>query len=80
MVIGIQNYLNSGVQAVQVKDEDYFWVKMCDVQKKLGVKDISDLTRKEIIGIIDTSKPSDEDFKKYRRFLQEITNNTMHNS
>ena len=80
MVIGVQNYLNAGVQTVQVKDEGYFWVKMFDVQKKLGVKNICDLARKEIMGIVGTSKTSSEDFKKYKRFLQEITNKTMGNS
>ena len=80
MVISVQNYLNAGVQTVQVKDEDFFWVKMSEVQKKFGVKNISDLVRKEIIGFIDANKPNNEDFKKYKRFLQEITNKATNNS
>ena len=80
MVISVQNYLNAGVQTVQVKDEDFFWVKMSEVQKKLGVKNISGLVTKEIIGFIDANKPNNEDFKKYKRFLQEITNKATNNS
>ena len=80
MIIGVQNYLNVSVQAVQVKDEDYFWVKMFNVQKKLGVKNICDLVRKEIMGINGTAKPSNKGFKKYKRSLQETTNETMSDS
>ena len=29
-----------------------------------------DLARKELMGILGTSKPSNEDFKKYKRSLQ----------
>ena len=77
MVIGIQNYLNAGVQTVQAKDENdnYFWVKMFNVQKKSGVKTICDLGRKEIMGIVGV-----KDFKNYKRSLQEITNNINDNS
>ena len=80
MVIDVQNYLNAGVQTVQVKDEGYFWVKMFDVQKRLGVKNICDLVRKETMGIVGTSKPSNKDLKKYKRSLQEIINKTMNDS
>ena len=53
---------------------------MSDVQKKLGVKNIPDLVRKEIMGITGTNKLNNEDFKKYNRSLQEITNKVMNDS
>ena len=34
MVISVQDYLNAGVKTVQVKNKEFFWVKMSDVQKK----------------------------------------------
>ena len=41
---------------------------------------MSDLVRKTKIGIIGISKHSNEDVKKSKRSLQEITNNTMDRS
>ena len=53
---------------------------MSDVQKMLGVKNICDLARKEIMGMVGLSKLNNEDFKTYKHSLQEITNKTMDNS
>ena len=39
----------------------------CDVQVGLGIKNISDLVRKEIHGIFETKKPTDEQDKKCKR-------------
>ena len=41
MVISVQDYLNTGVKTVRVRDENFFWIKMLDVQKKLGIKNMS---------------------------------------
>ena len=79
MVISVQDYLNAGVKTVRVKDENFFWVKMLDVQKKLGVKNMSGSKRHEIISILGVRKRCDKDFKKYKRSLQEITNNMKDN-
>ena len=73
MVISVQNYSNAGVKTVRVKDADFLGVKMSDVQKMLGVKNMPDLVKKEIMGILSVNKRCD-DFKKYKRSLQEITN------
>ena len=48
---------------------------MGDVEKGLSVKSLSDLVRKEIIGILGVHKRCDKDFKEYKRSLQEITQN-----
>ena len=36
------------------------WLKMHDIQVKLGVKKISDLIRKEICGIFNSNDPTEE--------------------
>ena len=43
------------------------WVKICDVQKRLGVENICDLLRKEIQGIYETENPTKEQIRKYKR-------------
>ena len=52
---------------------------MYDIQKKLGLKNMSDLVRKEITAILGVNKCCDEDFKMYKRSLQEITNKMIDN-
>ena len=80
MTITALNYLNSKVEIIQIKGEDFFWVKMSDIEKGLGLKNIADTVRREIIGILNAKKRCDEDFKKYKRSLHEITNNITDNS
>ena len=41
-----------------------FWVRMHDVQGGLGVKNISDLVRKEIHGIFETKNSTKDQIKK----------------
>ena len=40
---------------------------MIDVQKRLGLKNMPDLVRKEIRGIFQTKSPTEEQKKKYIR-------------
>ena len=49
-VITVEAYQNAGVHTITVKNKDFSWVKMKDVQGRLGIKNISDLLRKEICG------------------------------
>ena len=46
VVITVQAYKNEEVHIITVKNKKLFWVKMCDVQKRLGIKNIYDLARK----------------------------------
>ena len=51
VVITVQNYTDPEVHTIKVGNRELFWVKTIDVQNGLGVKNISDLGRKEIQGI-----------------------------
>ena len=79
MILAIENFVNAGVKTVRIINKNYFWVKMKDVEKGLGLKCIRNLVRKEIISILGINKRCDKDFKKYKRSLQEITGN-MHDN
>ena len=48
-------------------------VKIIDVQKGLGLKNMPDLVKKEICGIFETKNPTEEQKKKYIRTESEIT-------
>ena len=43
---------------------------MIDVQNALGIKNISDLVRKEIHGIFNTNNPTKVQVQEYKRSLQ----------
>ena len=59
MVVSIvQNYTNAGVHTITVGNRELFGVKMVDVQNGLGIKNISDLVRKEIRDIFETKNPT----------------------
>ena len=66
VVITVQAY-------VEVGNKKLFCVKMIDVQKRLGLKNMSDLVKKEICGIFETKNPTKEQKKKYGRTESEIT-------
>ena len=62
VVITVQNYVDAEVYTITAGSRKLFWVKMIDVQKGLGIQNISDLVRKDIQDIYDT-----EDFKKTKK-------------
>ena len=47
VVITVEKYANSGVHTITVKNKKLFWVKMIDVQKGFGLKNMPDLVKKE---------------------------------
>ena len=55
------------VHTITVKNKELFWVKMVNVQKGLGLKNVPDLVRKEIQGIYETKYPTEDQKKKYIR-------------
>ena len=67
VVITVQVYKNAEVDAIKVKNKKIFWVKMCDVQKGLGIKNICDFARKEVCGIFETKHFIEEQKRKYIR-------------
>ena len=50
-----------------------FWVKMTDVQKVFGLKNMPDFVKKEICGIFETKNPTEEQKKKHIRSGMDIT-------
>ena len=44
---------NAGVDVIK-DNENYFWVKVKDVQNGLGIKNISDRTRQKLRGIFES--------------------------
>ena len=49
--------------------------KNCDIQEGIGVKNMSDLVRKEIRGIFRTKNPTKDQIRKYKRREKELDHN-----
>ena len=50
--ISIEKYTHKST--IKVNNKKLFWVRMCDVQEEIGVKNMSDIVRKVIWGIFRT--------------------------
>ena len=70
--ITADTYADARVHTITVKNKELFWVKMIDVQNGLGLKNISDLLRKEMYGIFETKNIIKGQKKKYKRTKKEI--------
>ena len=53
----VQAYVKAGVHKIKVGNRELFWVKMIDVQKGLGLKNMPDLDKKEICGFLKQENP-----------------------
>ena len=70
-------YENAKIHTIKVNNEKIFWVNMTDVQDGLGIKNISDLVRKNVFGkyydeeqsIKDLTK---EQIRKFKRSQAEL--------
>ena len=65
VVITVQAYAEARVHTIKVgnKNDKLMiddWLKMIDVQKGLGLKNMPDLVKKEIFGIFETKSPIKE--------------------
>ena len=67
VVVTLEAYKNAQVHTITVGNKELFWVKIKDVQNGLGVKCISDLLRKEMLGIFYTKNLTKEHKMKYIR-------------
>ena len=56
--ISVKNYTDAKVCTIKIGKKKLFWVKMNDFQNGLGVKNTSDVVRKEIHGIFETKNPT----------------------
>ena len=70
--ITVKAYQSAQVDAITVKNKDYFWVKIINVQNGLGLKCIRGLIRREICGIYETGNLTKEQKRKYMRSEFEI--------
>ena len=75
VVITVEAHQNARVHTITVKNKDFFWVKMKDVQDRLGIKNISDLLRKEICSRLGTKDLTEKQKMKYIRSEYQITKN-----
>ena len=69
-----KNFFDAKVYTITEFNRRIFWVRMHDVQKGLGIKNISDLVRKEIHGIFETENPTKDQIRKYKRREGELDN------
>ena len=56
-----------------MQKQELLWVEMIDVQKGLGLQNISHLVRKQIRGMYETKYPAEEQKRKYIRIEEELT-------
>ena len=80
VIITVEAYKNAQVHTVTVGNKELFWVKISDVQNGLGIKNISDVLRKEIQAIYQTQNPAKEQIKKHKRSKAEIDTKNVHPS
>ena len=72
VAITVKIYTDAEVHTITVGNGELIWVKMIDVQKGLGIQNISDLVRKDIQGIYETKDFTKKQKRKYIRTEQEI--------
>ena len=77
-VITVEAYQNARMHIITVKNKDFFWVKMKDVQDGLGVKNMPQFIRHEMCGIFETNDLIKEQKKKYIKTKKE-TSKTLEN-
>ena len=69
--ISVETYDESCVHVTAVHKKDnktVLWIKIHDIQVKLVVKNMSDLTIKVIKGIYNTKSLTKEQIRKYKRY------------
>ena len=74
--ISVEKYTNAKVCTIKVSSKKIFWVRMYDVQEGIGVKNMSDLVRKEIRSIFRTKNPTKDQIRKYKRREKELDHNS----
>ena len=62
--ISVKNYTDAKVCTMKIGNKKLLSVKMNDVQNVLGVTDMSDIVRKEILGIFGTKNRTKDQVKK----------------
>ena len=68
------------IDIVPVKNSNLFWMNVNDVQKGLGIKNMSNLVMREIKGIFNTRNPTASQIKEYKLSLANLMNNHSRDS
>ena len=79
VVITVKAYKNAKVNTITVKNKKLFWVKMIDVQDGLGLKNMSDLVKREMCGIFETKDLTEKQKEKYIKSEHQITKKPTEN-
>ena len=66
-------YKNAEVDVITVKNKDYFWVNMKDVQNNLGIKNMTQHIKGELCGKLETKEVTEEQKNRYVRTEYQIT-------
>ena len=74
--ISLEKYKNAKVCTLRMSNKKLFFVRMYNVQERIGVKNMSDLVRKEIRGIFRSKNPIKDQIKKYKRREKELDHNS----
>ena len=71
-LISAEGYKNGGVQFLRVRKTGEIWQSMKGVGSGMSVKNISDLTLKEIHGVLKKKNPTKEQINEYKMTEREI--------
>ena len=71
-LISAEGYKNAGVYFLRVRKTGETWLSMKNVNKGLGVKNMSDLISEEIYGIYETKNLTNKHIQKYKMTEREI--------
>ena len=74
--ISVEKYTNAKVCTIRMSNKKLCWVIMYDIQEGTGVKNMSDLVRKEIRGIFRTKNPTKDQIRKYKRREKKLDHNS----
>ena len=79
--ITAEAYKNAGVSVIKDNEtDDYFLVKMKDVENGLGLKRVSDILTKQMQSIFETKKLTEARKRIYRKSKYALTRNKKDNN
>ena len=70
--ISAAGYINAGIVFLKIERTDEIWPSMKDIGSGLGVKNISDLVKKEISGVYGKKGLTKKEIKNYKMTEREI--------
>ena len=70
--ISAEGYINAGVGFLKIERTDEIWPSMKDIGCGQGVKNISDLVKKEISGVFGKKRLTKKEIKNYKMTEREI--------